>query len=325
MIKLVYPKFWSRKGVVSFLLSPISWLYSGLGLIREILSDPIRIKGRVICIGNITVGGTGKTQLVEMLAKHYIKKKNVLVITKGYRSSLKKAKLVQITDTAQNVGDESILLSKTAPVVASTKIRYAIPFIKKINPEIIIFDDGLQNPSFIKDCKIIVIDSLRGIGNGKIFPSGPLRVLPEQAIKQCDAVVILGDISHNYDCSVIYSIASNYQKILFEANMSLLSKLKHTKYFAFSAIGNPDKFFNTLVRSGANIQKTKTFPDHHEFSQSDISELQHTAKRYNYRLITTTKDYIKIPGKMLDIDCARINIKFKNKLEFLNLINSKLT
>lgn len=326
IIKLVYPKFWSCKGLIPILLAPISWIYRGLGFTRKILANPVKLKGKVICIGNITVGGTGKTQIVEMLAKYYKKKnKNILVVTKGYRSSLKKAKLVKDNDTPESVGDESILLSKVAPVVASTKIQYAIPFIKKINPEIIIFDDGLQNPYFIKDCKIIVVDSLRGIGNGKIFPAGPLRILPKQAINKCNAVVMIGSANNSSSHNLISDIISNDTQILFKAKINLLSKLKNTQYFAFSAIGNPLKFFNTLVENGANIQKTKVFPDHHQFTQNDILELQLIAKNHNYTLITTTKDYVKLPEGVRNIDCAIVSIKFENKLQFLNLVNNTLS
>lgn len=323
MIKLVYPKFWASNGLIPILLTPLSWIYRCLGFFRKITANPIKLDAKVICIGNITVGGTGKTQIVESLAKYYKEQnKSILVITKGYGSSLKTAKLVDKTDIAENVGDESILLSKITQVIATKKIQYALPHIEKIKPEIIIFDDGLQNPNFIKDCKIIVIDNLRGIGNGKIFPAGPLRTKSDIAITECDALITIGD-NDCKDFTIIQNATSN-NKPIFKAKIKLVSTLKNSEYFAFSAIGNPDKFFSTLVTSGANIKQTKTFPDHHQFTKGEILELKTIAKKNNYTLITTKKDYVKIHDTE-KIDCAVVDIVFENKSEFIKLINETLS
>lgn len=323
MIKLVYPKFWSNHGIIPALLTPLSWLYCTLGFFRRIFVKPIKLDAKVICVGNITVGGTGKTQIVESLAKYYNEQnKNILIITKGYGSSLKTAKLVEKTDVSEDIGDESKLLSEYAPVVAAKKIKYAISFIKKIKPEIIIFDDGLQNPSFIKDCKIIVIDNMRGIGNGKVFPAGPLRIQTNIAIKECDAIIAIGDNGCK-DFSITQNAIHN-KKPIFKAKIKLVSKLKNTEYFAFSAIGNPDKFFNTLINNGADVKQTKTFPDHHQFTKNEILELKNIAQKNNYTLITTKKDYVKI-YETENIDCAIVDIVFENKPEFIKLVNETLS
>ena len=324
MIKLVYPKFWSKNGVLPILLTPFSWIYQLLTIIRKLFAKPIRLNAKVICIGNISVGGTGKTQIVELLAKHYKQQnKNILIITKGYGSSLKRAKLVNETDLASNVGDESILLSQFAPVIAAKKIQYSLPLIKELKPEIIIFDDGLQNPNFIKDCKIIVIDNQRAIGNGRIFPSGPLREKTNSALSGCDAVIMIGD----NDCSDFQLIKNitDHNKPIFKASIKLLSKInKDTEYFAFSAIGNPDKFFNTLINNGAKIKQTKQFPDHHQFSQQEISKLKNIAKKHDYTLITTKKDYVKIK-ETKNIECALVDINFEDKPKFISLIDETLS
>lgn len=323
MVKLVYPKFWSSKGVIPILLTPLSWLYVSLGFFRKILTRPIKLDAKVICVGNITVGGAGKTQIVESLAKYYKEQnKNILIITKGYGSSLKGAKLVEKTDIAQDIGDESKLLSEIAPVIAAKKIQYALPLIQEIKPEIIIFDDGLQSPNFIKDCKIIVIDNLRGIGNGKIFPAGPLRLRADTAIKECDVIIAIG----NHDCldSTVIKNAENNNKPVFKAKIKLVSALKNTEYFAFSAIGHPEKFFSTLANNGADIKKTRTFPDHHQFTEDEILKLKNIAKKLNYTLITTKKDYVKIHNAE-DIDCAIVEIVFENKEGLIKKINEALS
>ena len=323
MIKLVYPKFWLNTGLITIILTPLSWIYIALGFFRKVFTTPIKLDAKVICIGNITVGGTGKTQVVEALAKHYKEQnKNILIITKGYGSSLKTAKLVEKTDTPKDVGDESKLLSETTHVIAAKKIQFAVPLIQKIKPDIIICDDGLQNPGFIKDCKIIVIDNLRGMGNGKIFPAGPLRTKIDLAIKECNAIITIGD--NKCSNSIIINSTTRHNKPIFQVKINLVSTLKNTQYFAFSAIGNPDKFFNTLAKYGANIKQTKSFPDHHQFTENEINELKNIAKNNNYTLITTKKDYVKIQ-KTENIDCAIVNIIFENKPKFIKLINETLS
>jgi tetraacyldisaccharide 4'-kinase len=293
-------------------------------MLRQIIANPIKLNAKVICIGNVSVGGAGKTQIVESLALHYKQEnKKIIIITKGYGSSLKKAKLVEANDTAQEIGDESKLLSEFAPVIAATKIQYALPIIETIKPEIIIFDDGLQNPNFIKDCKILVIDNKRGSGNGKIFPAGPLREGINSAVKNCDAVIMIGDEDCK-DFSIIQTIVRN-KKSAFKAKINLISEIKNdVKYFAFSAIGNPDKFFDTLTRNGANIVQTKLFPDHHQFSQKELSELKSTAEKHNYTLITTKKDYVKISNTE-NIECAKVDIIFEKNKEFIKLIDETLS
>lgn len=324
MIKLLYPQFWSHNGVISMCLTPLSWAYNFLTIIRQILSKPIQLDAKVICIGNITLGGTGKTQIVELLAKCYKQQnKNVLIITKGYASSLKTAKLVDKNDLAQHVGDESKMLQEITHVIAAKKIQYAIPIIKKINPEIIIFDDGLQNPNFNKDCKIIVIDNIRGIGNGKIFPAGPLRTKVTSGIKHCDFIITIRNNHLQADDKLITHHAVINNKPIFKAKIRLISTKKNTPYFAFSGIGNPNKFFSTLIEHGFDIQQTRIFPDHHQFTKEEILNLKRVAKQNQYTLITTKKDYVKIHDTD-NIDCAIVHIIFEQKTEFINKINETL-
>jgi tetraacyldisaccharide 4'-kinase len=323
MIKLIYPKFWSKNGVISILLTPFSFIYYSMGVLRKFFAKPIRFDAKVICVGNITVGGTGKTQIVQLLAERYqAQNKNILIVTKGYGSSLKTAKIVTQSDNAASVGDESKLLSEIAPVVAARKVEYSLPIINKLKPEIIIFDDGMQNPNFIKDYTIIVFDNMRRIGNGKLFPSGPLRQKVSTGIKESDSIVMIGDD----ECkdNIIQNYATEYGKHLFRAKINLVSPLKNTEYFAFSAIGNPDKFFNTLIKNGAKLKRTKIFPDHHQFTQNEIIELKNIAKKHNYTLITTKKDYVKINDNA-NIDCTSIELILDNETKFMELINEALS
>ena len=323
MIKLLYPKFWSKKDLLSYVFIPISWIYIFLGVLRKLFSTPIKLPGKVICVGNMSVGGAGKTQIVLWLAKKFTKSNvNFLIVTKGYGSSLVGAKIVDKTDSAANVGDESMLLSEYAPVLAAKNISSAEPFIRKLQPDIIIFDDGMQNPSFIKDLNILVIDANRAVGNGKIFPAGPLRQSVDSALSQSDRIIMIGNDEYS-DRSLIQNIIAT-KKPFQTAKIRLENALDlKKKYYAFTAIGNPDKFYNLLKENNTNIERIKSFPDHHNYSKSEINELTEEAKQAGYSLITTKKDYVKLSNNP-KIICADVVLDLENEQKLFGLIYEKI-
>ncbi|GAB4169752.1 MAG: tetraacyldisaccharide 4'-kinase [Rickettsiaceae bacterium] len=323
MIQLKYPKFWDRRGILSTLFMPFSFLYIFLGYLRRLAAKPVRLPGFVICVGNMTVGGTGKTQFTQYLAKKLqVNNHKLLIVTKGYGSKLKGAKLVTKTDLALDVGDESKLLSEYGQVLAARSIKAAIPLISKLDPDIIIFDDGMQNPSFIKDLTILVVDPIRAIGNGRIFPSGPLREKATPAISRSDIVIFVGDDPCT-NFSLVQAIISS-QKPFFKSKIQIESHIeKDKKYYAFAAIGNPQRFFRLLAESGANLVMTKSFPDHHNYSPAEINELIQEAEHRNCKLITTKKDYVKISNTKY-IECADATLSFDQENELLELINEKI-
>lgn len=324
MIKLVYPKFWSEKGFLPLLLLPFSWIYILLGLLRNFFIKPIKFPAKTICIGNVTVGGTGKTQVALWLANQLNKKhSSFLIITKGYHSSLKGAKLVTKTDISSEVGDESIMLSQFAKVVAAQNITKALNIVKQNKPKIIIFDDGMQNPGFIKDKNVLVLDAQRGTGNSMIFPSGPLRENINSAVAKSDVIIMLGN-DNCKDLSLINSCKA-INKPFIKAKIVLANTIdKSTQYYAFAAIGNPQKFYNLLIGNGVRISETHSFPDHHHYTHDEINHLKEEAKKKNLSLITTRKDYVKISDlarsstcdiSSADIICADVELKFEEKDE----------
>lgn len=323
MIKLVYPEFWSKSGVLSYLLMPFSWIYIFLGSVRKFFVKPVRLAGIVICIGNISVGGAGKTQIVSWLARQLTRKKiNFLIVTKGYGSSLRGAKYIGKTDLASEVGDESILLKDYGPVLAAKNIKAALPVLEKIKPDVIIFDDGLQNPGFIKDFNILTIDADRTVGNGRIFPAGPLRENVESAISKAGIVTVIG----NQFCRDIFLISNivSSGKPFFKAKIKLNSKVDlGRKYYAFTAIGNPDRFYDLLEKNGLTLVKTKSFPDHHNYTCKEVDILKTYAKKHNYSLITTKKDYVKILDGS-QIVCANVELNFEYEKKLFSLIYEEL-
>ena len=323
MIKLTYPSFWSKKNIVSWLLIAFSWIYQLLGSLRKLLVKPVKLPCFVICIGNISVGGTGKTQLVAWLAKNLRKKNcNFLIVTKGYNSNLRGAKLVEPLDLPSDVGDESKMLSEYGQVLAAKSIKYALPIINDLKPDVVIFDDGMQNPGFFKDLSIVVIDTIRNIGNGRIFPAGPLRESVQSAINRSDIVIMIGnELCPNF--SLIQTITSS-NKPFFKSKIQLAGNIDTSKnYYAFTAIGDPDRFFRLLNENGINVLATKAFPDHHHYSREEITALVKEADKQTLFLLTTKKDYVKISDhtKML---CAEVTLTFDKEEELFQLIYEKI-
>ncbi|MCC8417511.1 MAG: tetraacyldisaccharide 4'-kinase [Rickettsia endosymbiont of Bryobia graminum] len=322
MIKLLYPKFWQTRNIISYVLLPFSWIYFLASYIRKAISNPIRFPCKVICVGNITIGGTGKTQIVAFLARS-LKSKNVnfIIITKAYGSKLKGAVLVNPNHTALEVGDESVMLLEYGLVIAAKKIGYIKPLIDQLKPSVIIVDDSMQNPNFYKDFTILTIDTDRLFGNKFLIPAGPLRQYPKSAIEKANAIVSVGTNSNNINLSLLNNVGDK----LFQAQIIPSIEIDKTKkYFAFSGIGNPQRFFSTLENYGLKLLGYKIFSDHHIYSNNDLKFLANHAKQNNAYLITTRKDYVKIDNNKLPLICCDVNLLISRNQQLIDLIYEKI-
>ncbi|MGX6960187.1 MAG: tetraacyldisaccharide 4'-kinase [Rickettsia endosymbiont of Pentastiridius leporinus] len=291
MIKLLYPKFWQKRNIIAYALLPLSLIYQLLGYLRHILASPIRLPAKVICVGNCSIGGTGKTQIVMYLTKLFKARNiNFVIVTKAYGSNLNNAIIVNTKHTASEVGDESVILAKHGTVIATKNIKQILPLIHELKPSIIIVDDFLQNPHFYKDFTIVSIDGERLFGNGFLIPAGPLREYPHKALNSADIIFLVGN---NND--TIPNDLANYIDKTITSKIIPSSNIDKTKnYFAFSGIGNPERFFLTLKNYGLNVVGHENFPDHYNYLQTDLEKLYLLAKIHNATLITTRKDYVKI-------------------------------
>ncbi|MDR0329219.1 MAG: tetraacyldisaccharide 4'-kinase [Rickettsia sp.] len=319
MIRLIYPKFWHTKNIIAYLLLPLSWLYLFASYLRKIIARPIIFPCKVICVGNISIGGTGKTQIVIFLAK-VLKAINIdfIIITKGYGSKLQTALLVEPHHTVLDVGDEAVMLLKYGKVIASKKIQYILPFIQRIKPKVIIVDDAMQNPNFYKDIVILSVDADRLFGNELLIPAGPLREYPKQAIEKADIVILVG--SSNVAPSFLHK-----ELPFFQAQIVPTIDIDKTKrYFAFSGIGNPERFFSTLENYGLQLVGNKIFPDHHQYREEDLEYLKEQSEKSNSLLITTRKDYVKICDTDLSIICCDVHLLLNNQKLLADLIYEKI-
>ena len=316
MIKLTYPKFWHTKNIISYLLLPFSAIYWLLGYIRHFIANPIDFQAKVICVGNINVGGSGKTQVVIYLAD-FLKSQNIkfVIVTKGYGSNLKKAILVNDKHDAREVGDESLLLINHGTVIAAKKIHYSLDIIKTIKPEIIIVDDGMQNPNFYKDLTILTIDEVRGLGNKFLIPAGPMRQSLASGFQSADIIISIGLID---DMKI-----QSFEKPFFKGKITPITQLDKTKtYFAFTAIGHPERFLSTLLNEGVILSGYKFFPDHYYYSDIDLEYIKLQAEKLNSILITTKKDYVKLYDR-LPVVCFYVSLLINNRKELENLIYEK--
>lgn len=285
------PNFWKIRGLLNYALLPLGWLYFLLSGAFQLLIVTNRVNIKVICVGNIISGGGGKTPVVQALAKKY---KKPAIILRGYKGRLSGPKPVQVDLTRhspQDVGDEAILHAKIAPTYICTNRFKAAQLAESDGAKIIIMDDGLQNPTLFKDEKILVFEDEFFIGNGYPIPAGPLREPFNQAIELADKIFIL---SYNGKKSKAQYIKGS---IFLEAKIKIPTKLKANKAIVFTAIANPDKFRKSLGSKKISISQEFIFPDHHSFTNSEIEAAITIANNIGLKILTTSKDFVKIPKK----------------------------
>jgi tetraacyldisaccharide 4'-kinase len=216
------------------------------------------------------------------------------------------------------------MLRKYGSVIATKKINYALPLIQQMNPEIVILDDGMQNPVLQKNLQILTIDSLNGIGNNRIFPAGPLRESLKSGLAKSDLIFMIGN-NKCKDSSLIGNISLS-QRPYFAAAIKLKENLdKDIEYIAFAGIGNPEKFYSLLLENNLKIKQYMSFGDHHNYSDEEVKKLIDLAKLNNASLITTEKDYVKLANKYKElVICARVGLEFENEQKCIDLVYEKL-
>ena len=306
--------------LVSYVLIPVSLLYILIFNLIRIYKTEHKIDIPIICVGNINVGGTGKTSALLKIIDHLkINGKNSCVLLKGYGGKRTTFKKVSPNDSAVLVGDEAIIYSNHVPTYISINRRLAVKkILNDINPDFILLDDGFQDRSIFKDKNILMVNGERGFGNRLCLPAGPLRELIKPALKRAQFLIIVGD-----DKTKIKSMYKNINIDTLTASIKPLYVDKNKKYLAFSGIGNNQSFFDTLIDNNCSVLKTVEFPDHHFFSESDLNKLKKTASDNNLSLITTEKDFVRIPKEKRDgIECLKVKIKLHNMDKFMHkLVN----
>ena len=289
------PKFWyqNKDTIYSRSLYPLSLLFRLGTQIRNLLSKTNKSPLPIICIGNIVIGGAGKTPVALKIGKILIKSGyKPHFISKGYAGILKKNTLVESWHSPKSVGDEPLLLSEVAPTWIGLNRNISIKYANKKGSDCIIMDDGFQNPTIHKDFSIIVINSSQKFGNKRVIPSGPLRESIKRGMSRTNLVIVIGDKTPDLEKFIPSHIPIIQAKFRINNENKIF---KGQKITAFAGIAYPEKFFNSLQEQGAKIVRKITYPDHHIFDENDLLSLAEIANKTQSILVSTQKDFVRIP------------------------------
>ena len=290
------PRFWRQDGAPARLLAPIAVIY-GMITGARMGRAGARAGVPVFCVGNLTLGGAGKTPTAIVLAKLLIADgAKPFFLSRGYGGALAGPVRVTALHRAAEVGDEPLLLVKTAPtIVARDRVRGAALAVAE-GASSIVMDDGFQNPSLTKDFALIVVDGELGIGNGRVFPTGPLRAPLDAQLARASALLVIGDAKASA-LGVIEQAKARGLPVLhgrLVPDPATVAALTGKKILAFAGIAHPEKFFATLAAAGIAAPVTRGFPDHHVYTAAEAKELLQTARREGLLLLTTDKDFARI-------------------------------
>jgi len=287
------PEFWRANvsSVLPTLLAPFERLTGHLTATR-ISRTGWTAPVPVICCGNVTVGGAGKTTLAIDLGRRLLDRGVALhFLTRGYGGSARGTTRVAVDAEFESVGDEARLLSAVAPTWIGADRASAARAAIAEGAQALVMDDGLQNPSLCKTASILVVDGRTGFGNGRLLPSGPLREPVAKALQRCSAVALIGD-DHTGSASAFDRRLPIVRGRLQPGPAA--SKLAGQKVLAFAGIAYPEKFFATLVEAGAEIVHRVSFADHHVFSSRELDTLLQRADRQHLIAVTTAKDAVRL-------------------------------
>ena len=311
------PSWWYAGGATwqRNLLRPVASLYGRIAAARYSATTPERAARPVICVGNFTAGGTGKTPMSLLIADLVEQNGGApWFLSRGYGGRLDGQERVDpARHTAAEVGDEPLLLAARAPTVTSRDRRLGAEFIARQAPAnaVIIMDDGLQNPALAKDLTIAVVDAARGLGNGAVIPAGPLRAPLAFQLARTDLVVINGASGTQARDQLANLAAAKHIPMLSAAPVARgdTAWLAGLRVVAFAGIANPQRFFALLERLGATVVERVAFADHQTLSDTAAENLVARADASNATLVTTEKDFVRLAG----LDGARIALAARAK------------
>jgi len=279
------PDFWHRGSAISALLAPMGALHGLSVAWKERHAKPYRAKAKVICVGNLTAGGSGKTPVALAVgARLQAKGRSVFFLTRGYGGSETGPVEVKPGAGAAQMGDEALLLARMAPTIVAQDRAQGAALAESRGADVIVMDDGHQNFTLAKDLSLVVVDGENGFGNRRMIPAGPLRESVRQGLKRADAVIVMGYGNPDLE---------GYQGPVLNARLVPEGDfLRGKRVFAFAGIGRPEKFMATLKITGALVMGTQYFGDHHPFQPADLAALRDRAG--GAQLVTTEKDYVRL-------------------------------
>jgi tetraacyldisaccharide 4'-kinase len=292
------PAFWWREpSLACALLAPLAAAYGAVAQAR------LERRGRragvpIVCIGNLTVGGAGKTPTALAVARMLAAAgERPVFLSRGYGGTLVGPVVVDPSrHRAREVGDEPLLLARAAPTIVARNRVMGAGFAA--GASVIVMDDGFHNPSLAKDFSVLVVDARRGIGNGRVIPAGPLRAPVDAQLTRAQALVVVGASSRAL--AIAETARTRNIPILqayLRADTGFIAELAGRRVLAFAGIGDPEKFFATLAEAGIAIAGKRSFPDHHRYTPAEAGALCNAAERDGLVLVTTEKDLARLSGE----------------------------
>ncbi len=286
------PAFWRSGGIAARLLAPFR------GITRRITERRVARPGwhapvPVICCGNATVGGTGKTPVcLDIIARLRARGIDVHALTRGFGGAVGQVTQVNpAAHIAREVGDEALLLARLAPTWVATNRAAAAQAAIRDGAQALVMDDGLQNASLAKTCSLLIIDGAAGFGNGHLLPAGPLREPVESAARRCRAAVMIGPDTSGAAAMLPATLPILHASLVPASEMSARAG---KRVVAFAGIGRPEKFFDSLEQAGLQVCARAAFADHHVYRRRELARLRQQAASAHAELVTTWKDYMRL-------------------------------
>ena len=300
------PHFWSAgldpksreaAPLTRLLMTPLAMLYT-VGIRRKLAhAKPEEVPVRIVCVGNLTVGGVGKTPVVEAIRRMGTEAgRRAASLSRGYGGRLEgPLKVDPAIHTAADVGDEPLMLAATGEAWIGRDRAETARAMAADGVQLVVMDDGHQNPSLAKDLSLVVIDAAAPFGNGFVLPKGPLREPVRDGLARAEGVILMGEGKE------LTAVQKSHLPVL-RASLAPSGPVPEGPLVAFAGIGRPVKFFDALKAAGANLREGVPYGDHHAFTAGDLKFLHDLAESHGARLITTTKDHVRLPAA----DRARI-------------------
>lgn len=295
---MISPSFWypSKNSFMAALLSPFENITAYVTR-RRLQKRGWKASVPVICCGNLTVGGSGKTTIALALGRFCLQYHiQPAFLTRGYGRKNRKKTPFQVDlkkHSVEVVGDEALLLAQVAPTwVCADRAKAAQAAIQH-GAELLIMDDGFQNPTLYQDLPLLIIDGVAGFGNGHLLPAGPLREPIQSGIRRAKAIIMIGEDRHHLFPELASKLPVFYAFLKMNPE---IKKLATKKVVAFAGIGRPEKFFQSLHDAGVYPVQTVAFPDHYNYRSRDLAKLAAVAFHHQAVLLTTPKDYVRLPS-----------------------------
>ena len=303
---LIKPKFWDQKiNFLTIFLLPLSLIFIFIIFLKKKFTKSLRFKIPIICVGNIFLGGTGKTPISVFLAKEISKLGKKTVILRRYYKNHK--------------DEYKFIKSKFKNLILNKNRISGLEIAEKSNFDVAILDDGLQDYRIRKNLSIVCFNQNQLIGNGFVLPSGPLRETLN-ALKNANIVIINGDKDKYFERKILN--VNKKLEVFYSSYIPLnINEFKNKKLLAIAGIGNPENFFKLIEKNKLKLEKKIIFPDHYEFSKNEIQNIVDVATSKNYQIIMTEKDYFKVKHfKIRKIKFLKVLLKIDNQKMLLNKI-----